>query len=72
MNQLSHGLHLNRVHITHQLFQVLMVGLTIGLTRTVIPALAETEFGVRSEEHTSELQSRRKIVSRHLREKKTS
>ena len=46
MNHLSHGLHLNRVHITHQLFQVLMVGLTIGLTRTVIPALAETEFGV--------------------------
>lgn len=29
-----------------QLLQVFFVGLTIGLQRTVIPALAETEFGV--------------------------
>jgi MFS family permease len=26
--------------------QVLLVGMSIGMTRTVIPALAESEFGV--------------------------
>ena len=30
----------------HQLLQVLLVGLTIGMMRTVVPALAESEFGV--------------------------
>ena len=30
----------------HQLFQVLLVGMTLGLMRTVVPALAESEFGV--------------------------
>jgi MFS family permease len=30
----------------HQLLQVFLVGLTIGMTRTVVPGLAETEFGL--------------------------
>ncbi|MDO9023678.1 hypothetical protein [Zwartia sp.] len=30
----------------HQLLQVLLVGLTLGMMRTVVPALAESEFGV--------------------------
>ena len=46
MTQLTHGMRHNRIHFLHQLFQVLLVGLTIGMTRTVIPALAESEFGV--------------------------
>ncbi len=41
-----HGIRHNRVQFIHQLFQVLLVGLTIGMTRTVVPALAEAEFGV--------------------------
>jgi MFS family permease len=44
--KLQHGLHANRVQFLHQLLQVLLVGLTIGMTRTVVPALAESEFGV--------------------------
>lgn len=43
---LQHGISHNRVQFFHQLFQVLLVGLTIGMTRTVVPALAESEFGV--------------------------
>ena len=41
-----HGIRYNQVQFVHQLFQVLLVGLTIGMTRTVVPALAEAEFGV--------------------------
>jgi MFS family permease len=43
---LQHGIRLNLGQFLHQLFQVLCVGLTIGMMRTVIPALAESEFGV--------------------------
>jgi MFS family permease len=43
---LQHGVRLNLGQFSHQLFQVLCVGLTIGMMRTVIPALAESEFGV--------------------------
>lgn len=47
MNQkIRHGIHSNLRQFSHQLFQVLLVGLTIGMTRTVVPALAETDFGV--------------------------
>ena len=47
MNQnLKHGIHHNLSQFLHQLFQVLLVGLTIGMTRTVVPALAESDFGV--------------------------
>ncbi len=44
--ELLHGIRHNRVQFAHQLLQVLLVGLTLGMMRTVVPALAETEFGV--------------------------
>src|SRR3989338_6235892 len=44
--QLLHGIRDNLNQFLHQLFQVFLVGLTLGMMRTVIPALAETEFGV--------------------------
>lgn len=42
----EHGIRVNLSQFLHQLLQVLLVGLTIGMMRTVVPALAETEFGV--------------------------
>ena len=41
-----HGIRDNLNQFLHQLFQVFLVGLTLGMLRTVIPALAESEFGV--------------------------
>lgn len=43
---LQHGIRVNLGQFLHQLLQVLLVGLTIGMMRTVVPALAESEFGV--------------------------
>lgn len=43
---LTRGLRANRALFLHLLAQVLLVGLALGLTRTVIPALAESDFGV--------------------------
>ncbi|HEX5637267.1 MAG TPA: MFS transporter, partial [Gammaproteobacteria bacterium] len=43
---IEHGIRINLNQFVHQLLQVLLVGMTIGMMRTVIPALAETEFGV--------------------------
>jgi MFS family permease len=43
---LQHGIKINRSQIIMQLIQVFLVGLTIGMTRTVIPGLADTEFGL--------------------------
>ena len=43
---LKHGIRHNLPQFLHQLIQVLLVGMTIGMTRTVLPALAESEFGV--------------------------
>lgn len=40
------GIRENLTQFTHQLIQVLLVGFAIGMTRTVVPALAESEFGV--------------------------
>lgn len=40
------GIRENLTQFMHQLLQVLLVGFAIGMTRTVIPALAESEFGV--------------------------
>lgn len=40
------GLRANAGQFGQQLLQVLLVGLTLGLMRTVVPALAESEFGV--------------------------
>ncbi len=42
----QHGIRHNQSQFLHQLLQVFMVGLTLGMMRTVIPALAESEFGV--------------------------
>ena len=42
----EHGIRANLNQFLHQLLQVLLVGLTIGMMRTVVPALAESEFGV--------------------------
>jgi len=41
-----HGIRVNLAQFMHQLVQVFFVGLTLGMMRTVVPALAETEFGV--------------------------
>ncbi|HQT00649.1 MAG: MFS transporter [Hydrogenophilales bacterium 16-64-46] len=41
-----YGIRANLGQFTHQLVQVLFVGLTLGLFRTVVPALAESDFGV--------------------------
>ncbi|MDH4274630.1 MAG: MFS transporter [Gammaproteobacteria bacterium] len=43
---LQFGIRENIQQVAHQLVQVFMVGLTLGMMRTVIPALAEQEFGV--------------------------
>ena len=40
------GIHANRGQFLQQLLQVLLVGMTLGMMRTVVPALAESEFGV--------------------------
>ena len=45
-SDLRHGLRENRGQFAHQLIQVLLVGFAIGMMRTVVPALAEAEFGV--------------------------
>ncbi|MHB1083435.1 MAG: MFS transporter [Thiobacillus sp.] len=41
-----YGIRNNLAQFSHQVVQVFFVGLTIGMFRTVVPALAETEFGV--------------------------
>lgn len=43
---LQHGIAANRAQVAHQLIQVLLVGFALGMTRTVVPALAESEFGL--------------------------
>lgn len=40
------GIRENLTQVSHQLIQVLLVGFAIGMMRTVIPALAESDFGV--------------------------
>ncbi len=42
----THGIRDNLAQFLHQLAQVFLVGLTLGMMRTVVPALAESEFGV--------------------------
>lgn len=44
--QYRYGIRENLLQVGHQLLQVFLVGLTIGMFRTVVPALAEDEFGV--------------------------
>ncbi len=44
--ELTHGIRANFDQFLHQLLQVMLVGFTIGMMRTVVPALSESEFGV--------------------------
>ncbi|UQB42247.1 MFS transporter [Thiomicrospira microaerophila] len=44
--QIKHGIKANLSQISQQLIQVFLVGLALGMTRTVVPGLAETEFGL--------------------------
>ncbi|PQO23919.1 MFS transporter [Rhodobacteraceae bacterium WD3A24] len=46
LGHLTHGIRENLDQFVHQLIQVLLVGFAIGMMRTVVPALAESEFGV--------------------------
>ena len=43
---LQHGIRANLGQFLHQLLQVMLVGFTIGMMRTVVPALSASEFGV--------------------------
>lgn len=43
---IKYGIQDNKTQLLLLLLQVLLVGLTIGMTRTVVPALAESDFGV--------------------------
>jgi MFS family permease len=43
---MRYGIHANRQQILHHVLQVLCVGMTLGMMRTVVPALAESEFGL--------------------------
>jgi MFS family permease len=43
---IEHGIKTNLSQINLHLLQVFLVGLTLGMTRTVVPGLAETEFGL--------------------------
>ncbi len=47
---LKRGVIENSTQIALQLIQVFLVGLTIGMTRTVIPGLADTEFGLQEKQ----------------------
>lgn len=42
----AYGIRANAAQFLQHLLQVLFVGLTIGMMRTVVPALAESEFGL--------------------------
>ena len=44
--ELQHGIRENVAQFVHQLIQVLLVGFALGMMRTVVPAMAESEFGV--------------------------
>lgn len=43
---MNFGIRANLGQVLQQLLQVLLVGMTLGMMRNVVPALAETEFGV--------------------------
>ena len=46
VDELTHGIQENLTQFLHQLLQVMLVGFALGMMRTVVPALAEAEFGV--------------------------
>jgi MFS family permease len=43
---MQHGIRVNATQFAHLVLQVLLVGLMLGMMRTVVPALAESEYGV--------------------------
>ncbi|MFZ5467604.1 MAG: MFS transporter [Pseudomonadota bacterium] len=43
---IRHGIRINLTQFSLQLLQVFFVGATIGMTRTVLPVLAESDFGL--------------------------
>ncbi|WP_207210007.1 MFS transporter [Tropicimonas sp. IMCC6043] len=45
-DNIQHGLRENMGQVAHQLIQVMLVGFAIGMTRTVVSAMAESEFGL--------------------------
>ena len=44
--RMDYGLRRHLPQVLHQLLQVALVGMTLGALRTVVPALAHSEFGV--------------------------
>ena len=48
MTTYEQGIRCNKGQFAQQLLQVFFVGLTIGMQRTVVPVLAESEFGLTS------------------------
>jgi hypothetical protein len=46
MTTVQLGVRHNLNQVLQQLLQVLLVGMTVGMMRNVVPALAESEFGV--------------------------
>lgn len=46
MGHFQRGIREDRGQVAHQLIQVLLVGFTLGLTLAVVPALAESGFGL--------------------------
>ena len=45
-SEIEHGIQKNLGQFSLHLLQIFLVGLTIGMTRIVVPALAESEFGL--------------------------
>ncbi len=45
-NPVALGIRTNRRQFSLQLLQIFLVGLTVGMTRIVIPGMAKTEFGL--------------------------
>ncbi|CAN8141354.1 MFS transporter [uncultured Thiomicrorhabdus sp.] len=45
-NAVENGIRANLSQFSHQLLQVFLVGAMVGLTRTVLPGLAEQDFGL--------------------------
>lgn len=52
LSMYERGIKKNLGQFSQQLLQVFFVGLTIGMQRTVVPVLAETEFGVPADSAT--------------------
>ena len=46
---IGHGINANKHQFGLHLVQIFLVGLTVGMTRLVVPGLAESEFGLAGE-----------------------